>query len=94
MVNRNNAGRLGAGVISVCLETRWLGQKRGFYVPDATADVWQPKKKKREMMGVKSGYNLWSDLFVARLAEAPLLAARPNSGIDKSVVGQSAISRT
>jgi len=46
MVNRNNAGRLGAGVISVCLETRWLGQKRGFYVQDATADVWQPKKKK------------------------------------------------
>jgi len=31
MVYRNNAGRLGAGFISVCLETRWLGQKRGFY---------------------------------------------------------------
>jgi len=25
MVDRNNAGRLGAGFISVCLETRWLG---------------------------------------------------------------------
>ena len=33
MVYRNNAGRLGAGFISVCIETRWLGQKRGFYVP-------------------------------------------------------------
>jgi len=33
MVYRNNAGRLGAGFISVCLETRWLGPKRGFYVP-------------------------------------------------------------
>jgi len=26
MVYRNNAGKLGAGFISVCLETRWLGQ--------------------------------------------------------------------
>ena len=34
MVYRNNAGRLGAGFISVCLETRWLGQKRGFYVSE------------------------------------------------------------
>jgi len=33
MVYRNNAGRLGAGFISVCLETPWLGQKRGLYVP-------------------------------------------------------------
>jgi len=33
LVSRNNAGRLGAGFISVCLETRWLGQKRCFYVP-------------------------------------------------------------
>jgi len=31
MVYRNNAGRLGAGFISVCLETRWLGQNHGFY---------------------------------------------------------------
>jgi len=30
MVYRNNAGRPGAGFISVCLETRWLGQNRGF----------------------------------------------------------------
>jgi hypothetical protein len=30
---RNNASRLGAGFICVCLETRWLGQKRGLYVP-------------------------------------------------------------
>jgi len=34
MVYRNNAGRLGSGFISVCLETRWLGQKSGFYVPE------------------------------------------------------------
>jgi len=34
MVYRNNAGRLGAGSISVCLETRWLGQNRGFYEPE------------------------------------------------------------
>jgi hypothetical protein len=27
MVYKNNAGRLGSGFISVCLETRWLGQK-------------------------------------------------------------------
>ena len=33
MVHRNNAGRLGAGCISACLETRWLGQKRSIYVP-------------------------------------------------------------
>jgi len=33
MVYRNNAGRLGAGFISVCLETCWLGRKHGFYVP-------------------------------------------------------------
>ena len=30
MVYRNNAGRLGSGFISVCLESRWLGQKSGF----------------------------------------------------------------
>jgi len=34
MVDRNNAGRLGAGFISVCWETRWLGHFGGFYVPD------------------------------------------------------------
>ena len=34
MVYRNNAGRLGSGFISVCLETRWLGQKSSFYVPE------------------------------------------------------------
>jgi len=32
MVYRNNAGRLGSGFISVCFETRWLGQKGGFFV--------------------------------------------------------------
>ena len=30
----NNAGRLGAGFISVCLETRWLCHLGGFYVPE------------------------------------------------------------
>jgi len=34
MVYRNNTGRLGSGLISVCLETRWLCQKSGFYVPE------------------------------------------------------------
>jgi len=34
MVDRNNAGRLGAGFISVCVETRWLGHSGGFYVPE------------------------------------------------------------
>jgi len=34
MVYGNNASRLGAGFISGCLETRWLGQKRGFYAPE------------------------------------------------------------
>jgi len=34
MVYRNNAGLLGTGFISACLETRWLGQKSGFYVPE------------------------------------------------------------
>jgi len=33
MVCRNNAGRLGAGFINVCFETRWLGHFGGFYVP-------------------------------------------------------------
>jgi len=34
MVYRNNGGRLGSGFISACLETRWLGPKSGFYVPE------------------------------------------------------------
>ena len=42
MVYRNNAGRLGSGFISVCLETRWLGQKSGFYVPDQYCSVDRP----------------------------------------------------
>ena len=32
MVDRNNADRPGAGFISVCLETGWLGAFGGFYV--------------------------------------------------------------
>jgi len=34
VVYRNNAGRLGSCFISVCLETRWLVQKSGFYVSE------------------------------------------------------------
>ena len=34
MVHRNNTGRLGAGFISVCLGTHWLGHFGGFYVPE------------------------------------------------------------
>ena len=34
LVYRNNAGRLGSGFISACLETRWLGHLGGFYVPE------------------------------------------------------------
>jgi len=30
MVYRNNPGRLGAGFISVCFETRWLGHFGGY----------------------------------------------------------------
>jgi len=39
MVHRNNAGRLGAGFISVCLETGWLGHFGGFYVPEPYCKV-------------------------------------------------------
>jgi len=41
MVYRNNAGRLGAGFISVCLETRWLGQKGGIYVLQRYCMYWE-----------------------------------------------------
>ena len=34
MFYRNNASRLGSSFISVCSETRWLGPKSGFYVPE------------------------------------------------------------
>jgi len=43
MVYRNNAGRLGAGFISVCLETRWLGHLGGFYVPECYCSMEIPK---------------------------------------------------
>ena len=39
MVYRNNAGRLGSGFISVCLETRWLGRLGGFHVPERPCKV-------------------------------------------------------
>jgi len=41
MVYRNNAGGLDAGFISVCLETRWLCQKRGFYVLERYCTAYQ-----------------------------------------------------
>jgi len=34
IVYRTNTGRLGSGLISVCLETRWLSHSGGFYVPE------------------------------------------------------------
>jgi len=36
MVDENNAGRLGAGFISVCLETHWLGHFGWFLCPGTT----------------------------------------------------------
>jgi len=45
MVYRNNTVRLGSGFISVCLETRWLGQKSGFYVPERPCT--QERRKER-----------------------------------------------
>ena len=42
MVYTNNAGRLGAGFNSVCLGTRWLGQNRGFCVPECYCESFCP----------------------------------------------------
>jgi len=39
MVYRDNTGRLGSGFISVCLETRWLGQNSGLYLPERPCTV-------------------------------------------------------
>jgi len=39
MVYTNNAGRLGSGFISMCLETRWLGHSGGSYVPERPCDT-------------------------------------------------------
>ena len=54
MVCRNNAGRLGAGCISVCLdsETRWLGHYGGFYVLG-----WPCTREKERDMRARS--NAW-----------------------------------
>jgi len=41
MVDTNNAGRLGAGFINVCLETRWQGYFGGFYVPEPYCKMFQ-----------------------------------------------------
>jgi len=48
MVYRNNAGRLGFGFISVCLETRWLGPNSGFYAPErpCTTEIFQDAWKR------------------------------------------------
>jgi len=55
MVYRNNAGRLGYGLISVCfisvcLETRWLGQKSGFYVPERYCKTCNPTRVEVETL--------------------------------------------
>jgi len=41
MVYRNNTGRLGFWIISVCLETRWLGQKQWFLSPGTLLYRWK-----------------------------------------------------
>ena len=51
----NNAGRLGSGFISVCLETHWLGQKSGFYVPERYCS--------RRQFGP---VHFWSSLVISR----------------------------
>ena len=43
MVYRNNAGRLGFGFISVCIETRWLGHLGGFCVPERPCSLTSSK---------------------------------------------------
>jgi len=47
MVYRNNAGMLGFDFISVCLETCWLGQKSGYYVPEYCKTLRQNSPKTR-----------------------------------------------
>jgi len=51
MFYRNNAGRLSAGFINVCLETHWLGPKRCFYVPGWSCNL--NLRSLRDMMPVK-----------------------------------------
>jgi len=65
MVYRNNAGRLGSGFISVCLETRWLGQKSGFYVPERPCSqpkfltkIWTLFPEKRRKMKSPQGWSV------------------------------------
>jgi len=47
---RSAAGRLGSGFISVCLETRWLGQKSSFYVPQRYCKTWNPPRMEVETL--------------------------------------------
>ena len=65
MVYRNNAGRLGAGFMSVCLKTRWLGLKRGFICRDATVGDRERDQKERRLMKERIGD--WPKGFVVCL---------------------------
>ena len=66
MVYRNNSGRLGAGFISVCLETRWLGQKRGVCVPELSGrSRLQKVTYENRSFLQKQPRNLWSLQIVA-----------------------------
>jgi len=56
---RNNAGRLGSVFISVCLETRWLGQKSGFYVPERPCNGKFPLGEPRDVVGEKNSKTSW-----------------------------------
>ena len=65
IVYRNNAGRLGSGFISVCLETRWLGQKSGFYMPERPCSqpkfltkIWTLFPEKRRKMKSPQGWSV------------------------------------
>ena len=59
MVYRNNAGRLVSVFISVCLETRWLGQKSGFYVPERPCNGKFPLGEPRDVVGEKNSKTSW-----------------------------------
>jgi len=64
MVYRNNAGRLGSDFSSVCLETRWVGQKSCLYVKNDPVPVsvgflfflgWYPQASISSTAGTHTG---------------------------------------
>jgi len=73
MVYRNNAGRLGAGFISVCSETSWLGQQRGFYVQERPCITLESKtllsRKEVKMKRRKTGKNGKKESLRRRLSK-------------------------